>query len=116
MSPEKLKTFWADLERTHRFKDVIPNHAWSTDGGRKRAYAATYFMSGLKFRYLIRRGNIAAVELQIDTSDGSFNRRALERLRAHTRDIESAFGAQLVWEADWEGKEGRRRACVRYCL
>jgi hypothetical protein len=63
MTLEQLEIFWAGLEQTHGFKDVIRNLGWYADGGKKRAYTTTYFMSGFKFRYLIRRGNIAAVEL-----------------------------------------------------
>ena len=116
MHKAELEIFWQELMRCDGFADVLPGREWSIKGGKKRAFAASAGVSGLRYRYLIREGETAAVELQIETADSVANRRFVQLLERLKMEIEAAFGAQLDWNDDAELKPDRLRARIRFWL
>lgn len=114
MHKTELVVFWKQLSRCEGFADVLPGKLWYVKGGKRRAYAARSGLSGVRYRYLIREGNTAAVELQIEIADSVENRRLVQLLEKQRRVIEAAFGAALDWNEDAEQNPDRAR--VRYWL
>tara|TARA_R110002051_G_scaffold324239_1_gene420626 strand:+ start:5985 stop:6956 length:972 start_codon:yes stop_codon:yes gene_type:complete len=68
---------------------------------------------GLSFNYAIRQ-NDCSVELYIDrgTDKSDLNQAIFEELQAHKNEIESAFGANLSWEA----LEAKRACRIKYAI
>ncbi len=66
-------------------------------------------ISGLHFRYVIGQ-NKSRVELYIARPDTAANKRIFDKLRAHKREIEAAFGRQLSWDR-LDDRKSSRIAC-----
>jgi hypothetical protein len=114
MHKTELEIFWRELSSREGFADVLPGQVWSIKGGKKRALAADGGRKGMRYRYVIREGNTAAVELQIETADSLANARVVQLLEKQRPEIEAAFGAALDWNEDATQDSGRAR--IRYWL
>ena len=81
---------------------MLPGKLWTSKAERSGRLRRSSGFNGLRYRYVIREGNTAAVELQIETADSVANRRLVQLLEKQRRIIEAAFGAALDWNDDAE--------------
>ncbi|GAB4573327.1 MAG: hypothetical protein Kow0077_15360 [Anaerolineae bacterium] len=86
--------FWEGLQAAARPRLRLHDHLKPPH---RNTFTATAGVPGLKLRYALHRRD-ASVQLVIDTGDPARNRTLFDRLYAHRKTIEAAYGGPLVWD------------------